>query len=376
MLLLTTIPLAPIFSNTKEKAVAAISDFGRLLQVAFRLPDAEKQLPPWPPAATSPAPDPAPSPAGIAGKAAELATSRTASPLPSLAKLPPVSSQSSATTAPVWNTRHLGLRLAADAASGFTAASLVAPVIATIDRAIMENASGANTLGASLRASLRLLLRAPHQLVLTKPFALIVMLYGGTYLTANAVDTAASTRRNQPASTVTAGTAKFAASSAANIGLCIYKDQVFVRLFGPPGVAPRPVPLPAYGLFALRDAMTIFASFIVPPRLGPYLQERVLSTDVQRLVTGATVAQFAAPALTQLVSTPVHLLGLDLYNRPWATTAAGDTGGVHTWSQRFALVSKNWLVSTAARVCRIVPAFGVGGVVNTKMRRALMTRLE
>ncbi len=234
----------------------------------------------------------------------------------------------------------------------------------------MENASGRRSLGASLRDSLKTLVLRPHNLILSKPFALIFMLYGGTYLTANALDTATSTVQNKPATHVTAGTAKFAASSTANIGLCIYKDQVFARLFGPPGVgAPRPVAMPTYLLFAARDCMTIFASFNVPHLLGPVLAHR-LSDEVQRYASGTTLAQFAAPAAVQLFSTPVHLLGLDIYNRPFDARR-----GAPSLSDRWAAVRKNWAVSTAARVCRIVPAFGVGGVVNVKMRRGLMDRL-
>lgn len=259
----------------------------------------------------------------------------------------------------------------------------MAPLIAIIDRSIMENASGANTLAGSLKSSFATLFRRPQQILLGKPFALICLLYGSTYFTANAVDTAASTSRNLPASHVTAGAAKFAASSATNIGICIYKDQVFVRMFGPPGAVPRPVPGPSYLLFALRDCMTIFASFNIPPRLGPYLNEKFGLGDasgtktknaLMRAVSGQTVAQFAAPALTQFLSTPVHLLGLDLYNRAWQ--ASGNAGGPATWSDRFAAVRKNWLVSSVARIGRIVPAFGIGGVVNMKMRKSFMTKLE
>jgi hypothetical protein len=229
----------------------------------------------------------------------------------------------------------------------------------------MENASGRRPLVESLKSSFRTLLRTPHRIILSKPFALIFALYGGTYLTANTLDTATSTARSLPATHVTSGTAKFAASSAANIGICIYKDQVFVRLFGPPGIAPRPVTMPSYLLFAARDCLTIFASFNVPPLLGPVLSRRV-GDEVQRYVSGQTMAQFAAPAVVQLASTPVHLWGLDVYNRP------GVVGG---WRERWAVVRKNWAVSTAARICRIVPAFGVGGVVNYKVRRGLMEKL-
>lgn len=122
--------------------------------------------------------------------------------------------------------------------------------------------------------------------------------------------------------------------------------------------------------------MTIFASFNVPPLLGPVLTER-LSKNAQKWVSGQTMAQFAAPAVVQLFSTPVHLLGLDMYNRPSVTgQGVGGRQKGPSWGERWTLVRKNWAVSVAARICRIVPAFGVGGVVNMKVRKGLMERLS
>ncbi|KAH6634830.1 hypothetical protein B0J18DRAFT_31926 [Chaetomium sp. MPI-SDFR-AT-0129] len=298
-----------------------------------------------------------------------IKASQLAAAAPATSRLFPASTVapspgSDETVAKPWNTKNLGLRLGTDLASAATAAVMVAPVISIIDRSIMENASGRRSLFDSFKSSFKTLLRSPHRVIVSKPFALIFAVYGGTYLTANTLDTATSTTRALPATHVTSGTAKFAASSAANIGVCIYKDQVFVKLFGPPGVTPRPVTLPSYALFAIRDCLTIFASFNVPPLLGPALSGR-LGPEIQRYVSGQTMAQFAAPAMVQLASTPVHLWGLDIYNRPTVTC----------WRDRWAVVRKNWAVSTAARICRIVPAFGVGGVVNYKMRRGLMEKL-
>lgn len=283
-----------------------------------------------------------------------------------------------------WNTDKLALRLGSDLVSAACAGALVAPLISVIDRAIMENASGRDTLTQSLKSSLRALLLRPHTIVFSKPAALICMLYGGTYLTANALDTATSTVQAKPASSVTAGTAKFAASSAANVGLCMYKDQVFVRMFGPPGAVPRPVAPVSYALFTIRDCLTIFASFNVPPLLGPRINER-LSEGMKRHVAGATCAQFLAPAAVQFISTPLHLLGLDMYNRPSGvgvpmTVGAGGNGNAGavlvSWRDRWDLVRKAWLPSAMARICRIVPAFGVGGVVNTKVRHSLIEKLS
>lgn len=228
----------------------------------------------------------------------------------------------------------------------------------------MQNASGQATLKDSLRSSLKNFVLRPHNLLFSKPFALICMLYGGTYLTANTLDTVTSTIHSKPASTVTSGTPKFVASSTANIGLCLFKDQTFARLFGPSG-PPRPVPFPSYILFTARDCLTIFASFNIPPMLGPVITKN-LSEELQKSISGQTISQFLAPASVQLISTPMHLLGLDLYNR----------GKGVTWADRWSIVKKNWGISAVARICRIVPAFGVGGVVNMKVRKGLMHRLE
>ncbi|RYP85299.1 hypothetical protein DL770_005045 [Monosporascus sp. CRB-9-2] len=77
--------------------------------------------------------------------------------------------------------------------SGITAVSLVAPLRSTIDRSIIENASGRATLGQFLKTSLRNLFFRPRTVLFHKPIALVTMAYGGTYSTTNMLDTATST---------------------------------------------------------------------------------------------------------------------------------------------------------------------------------------
>jgi hypothetical protein len=89
--------------------------------------------------------------------------------------------------------------------------------------------------------------------------------------------------------------------------------------------------------------------------------------ELDKTISGQTIAQFCAPAAIQAVSTPLHLLGLDLYNR---------SGPEIDWKERARMIAKNWGVSAAARVCRIVPAFGIGGVVNAKVRKNGMALWE
>ncbi|THY33069.1 hypothetical protein D6D00_01103 [Aureobasidium pullulans] len=267
------------------------------------------------------------------------------------------------TSTSTWNTKNLSLRLAADIMAAATAGALVAPVITAIDKAIIENASGRAALGLSLRSSFATLTLRPHHFLFSKPFALIFALYTGTYVTANTLDTCSSTISAKSASTTTSGPAKFLATSSANLSLCLYKDSRFAKLFGVATSSPRPIPGPSYALFALRDCLTVFASFNVPPLIAPLMP---LSDNMQKHISAASAAQFVAPAAIQLISTPLHLLGLDLYNRD------GKLGA----RERMIKVRKDWLKSSFARMARIIPAFGVGGVVNTRVRANLMGRLE
>lgn len=233
--------------------------------------------------------------------------------------------------------------------------------------------------------------RHPAGFFSSTPFLLIYTLYTGTYLTANGIDTLSSTLRNQPFSTVFADMAKFVTTTTVNMGICVYKDARFARLFGaspqpsPPSSsssssAPSPssrpspsachpsikqVPKISYSLFCLRDSITIFASFNIPSYIAPKIPDSLASTPGMK----AAMAQFACPALMQFVSTPMHLLGLDLYNRQ-------PPGGLNFWSERLPRIRRDYISSSFARMGKIVPAYGVGGVVNVRMRAELMQMLE
>lgn len=286
-----------------------------------------------------------------------------------------------------WNARNLGFRLSADAASAGTASLLVAPIITIIDqyvwcqsqcrsrltqaRSIVRKAATNASISTSLLVAAKSALLRPHGFVLSRPFLLIFSLYYSTYFTANSIDTFTSTLEDKPADTITTGPAKFAATSAVNMSLCVYKDSQFAKMFGSSSASAAKIPKLSYALFACRDSLTIFASFNLPAMIAPRLAElpssvrdrfsKLLSTESSRTNT----AQFLAPAAMQLFSTPLHLLGLDLYNRQ----------GKLAFAERAFQITKNWAVCSFARMGRIVPAFGVGGIANSNMRNSLMSHL-
>lgn len=106
-----------------------------------------------------------------------LSTPKLSSVIPSIPK-PSVATK----TAPIvgeeggvrtWKTGKLGLRVGVDALAAGAAGVLVAPIITMIDKGIIENASGRNTLGESLKNSTKELLLRPHRFLMSRPFALI-----------------------------------------------------------------------------------------------------------------------------------------------------------------------------------------------------------
>ncbi|OKO99250.1 hypothetical protein PENSUB_8637 [Penicillium subrubescens] len=296
--------------------------------------------------------------------------------------------------APAWNTQDLGLRLGVDVVSAASAGALTCPLITIIDRAIIEKASKGFPIRQTITNCLKSMIAKPSGFFFSTPFILIYTLYTSTYLTANAIDTVTSTLRNQSYSTVTPGPAKFISTTAVNMAICVYKDARFAKIFGasppptqastqlqasstpsiprtslrPPTlsqpVAAPTIPKVSYGLFCLRDSVTIFASFNVPALIAPSIPDFVASTPGMKAAT----AQFACPALMQFFSTPMHLLGLDLYNRQ-------PPGGMR-WTERVTRIRRDYVSSSFARMGKIVPAYGVGGVVNVRMRATLMERLE
>lgn len=81
-----------------------------------------------------------------------------------------------------WNTSKLGLRVGADALAASAAGLLVAPIITMIDKGIIENASGRNSLGVSLKKSALEMLSQPHRFMASKPFVLIFVRYTDSIL--------------------------------------------------------------------------------------------------------------------------------------------------------------------------------------------------
>ena len=244
--------------------------------------------------------------------------------------------------------------LLADFAAAASASFVVAPFIAMVDQAIIENAAGTRPLGASLVGSLRLLVSTPQQFFRRPAFLLLWGVYTGTYVAANSIssysDRASATSQQRNA-------AKFVGVSATNMALNIGKDRIFARMFG--SGPPRPFPWGSLVLFGCRDSMSVVATFNLAPMAASMLVQR----DICSSNIAAVVCQLACPIFVQWLSAPLHLLGLDWYNNPDS-------------NERGARVAKNYVSTAMARSARIGPAFGVGALLNNPWRDSLHASLR
>lgn len=238
-------------------------------------------------------------------------------------------------------------QLAIDVAAAATASFGVSPFITIVDRSIIENASGARRLTTALKVLSIDLIRNPFQFMRRREFLIVFGVYTATYASANAIDTiceATKTDKQMPT---------FIGTTAVNMTMCVAKDRAFTQMFGT--IPPASFPLASIGLFAIRDALTVAASFNAPHVVAEKIQEQCSIENAR----ATTISQLLCPAAVQLLSTPLHLIGLDLYNHPKSSI-----------SSRMVFLQREYVKSVAARIARIGPAFGIGGVGNRYCRKS------
>ncbi|KAF9890618.1 hypothetical protein FE257_005749 [Aspergillus nanangensis] len=255
-----------------------------------------------------------------------------------------------------------------DLAAAAVSATLVSPSVTIIDRALVEKASYNRPLLQSLRSQALAALRQPRRFIFSQPYGCNWALYAATYSVANGSETVG--REISPAS-VDAVT--FLLTLVVNVPLGVWKDIRFAQLFGQnPGVvalAKRPLPVPnrassvgAMATLLLRDGVTIFGCFT----LASHSTSAVPDSLASHPQTKAIITQMVVPILSQVVATPLHLLGLDLYNRPHAAS----------WRDRLATVWRHLPAATLIRGVRIIPAFGFGCLANTGLRSLCHTHFS
>jgi hypothetical protein len=236
-------------------------------------------------------------------------------------------------------------QVAGDTLAAMGAGFCVAPIIYAVDRALAENASGKADLVTSFVSSMKELVVKPAEFFGSPAFRWIWLVYGSTYFAANMCDTWASQTGGNPAGP------KFVATTGVNMTTCILKDQAFARMYG--GGAPKPTPMGSYACWFLRDATTMGIVFSLPTIVGPMI-------NPSDPATGTNTAQILMPIMWQPVSTPLHLLGYEIYNHPEGTVA-----------DRIAFLKSDYFRTVGIRIVRMAPPWSFGTIANRSGRERL-----
>jgi len=237
--------------------------------------------------------------------------------------------------------------------SALIASGTATPFIMTIDKAVTLAASGQKTLAKALVTGFKDIALRPHQVVRGVAIWMVWGVYGVTYTAANLIDVFSE---RKDFNTTQHSSIKLVGTTGVNMTASIAKDVAFAKMFGAKqavGAVKRSVPFSTYGVFLGRDVLTISAGFIVPPLVAKGF---VAGFDMEPK-TADKVAQLVSPMGMQLICTPLHLLGLNMYNDPKATM-----------KQRAAGVWRTCPESTGVRMFRFLFAYGFGGICNTELK--------
>ncbi|KAF2011406.1 hypothetical protein BU24DRAFT_426489 [Aaosphaeria arxii CBS 175.79] len=255
----------------------------------------------------------------------------------------------------------------ADVLSAAIASLVVSPLVYYIDGTVVTKASTGGSLLSSFQTFIKESAASPLRLLKSHAFFLLWLVYLGTYSTANCIDTVYAKTHSLPPTSVTGTPLKFIATTIVSTAICVYKDGYFARLYGS-SVRSDPVPAISYALFVTRDAVTVFACFIFPSVAAPYATRLSIGAGApfQYLFGSETASlrtmQLLSPAGVQFISTPFHLMGLEMHNR---RSRVG-------LRRRFAVLRRDMPAAVALRMLRIVPALGLGNVLNVALRANLI----
>ena len=142
---------------------------------------------------------------------------------------------------------------------------------------------------------------------------------------------------------------------AVNGGLSVFwKDPGLARIIKQGAAvsathAQSPAMAATYCWWLLRDTMHVFGASVLPD----YLEDRFKLTRGQW-----QVAQLTMPVLTQLVTTPAHLMALDCYNEQ----------GRQSVLARMRRVGKQYVGAAGVRMVRMWAPWSIGLLINRELR--------
>lgn len=246
--------------------------------------------------------------------------------------------------------------------------------ISIIDYSIIAKVAGVtDSSKKELIKGCKTLCTAPHKFFLkstennyAKVYRACATVYFWTYAFSNSAKSMLESRGYRPEQ-VNLGAG--IASGLVNIALTVWKDGIILKVLPPKDpndlkLAKLPVPIFSRSLFAVRDMLTCIAAFTIAPEVANYLARKYNPNQLP--LSANDIGQIVTPAALQTVTTLIHITAIR-YQR---------TNGALTMPDLTKSLRDNYLQATTLRVCRIIPAFGIGGILNRETRWSLLDKAE
>lgn len=191
-------------------------------------------------------------------------------------------------------------RFGVDFFAATVTALALSPFVTTIDKSVAAWRSGrSKNIMSTVRRGVFEMFTKPHRYIARKEFLFVWGVYTATYATANCVMSGSMMLGKQKREDAALTT--FAATTMVNIPGSVMQDRFFTRWFG--AQTPKPLHFGSYSCFAVRDALTVLASFSLPHVIADYNS----NGDDERRNEIFVKAQLICPVVIQLVSTPLHV---------------------------------------------------------------------
>jgi hypothetical protein len=264
---------------------------------------------------------------------------------------------------------NLASKLAGDVVIGTGVTFLVAPFLTVVDKAIVESAAGRRTIVESGVESLRGIFYNPKQYFKSPTFLMMWGVYAATYSTANSLKTisehqdywkshAAGEAKGISGKPVLGHMGVFLGTTLVNSSSALLKDQAYAKMFGTNSTN-IVVPKLSYAFWIARDFAVIGSSFVLPDLVSGHVAK---TWDIDEK-SAKSISQLVLPVAAQFVASPLHYVGLDVYNRDLSGKSWPDAV-----RDRSMFLYRGIGPVIAARIARIAPGYGIGGVLNTNLR--------
>ncbi|KAG5492558.1 hypothetical protein JKF63_01136 [Porcisia hertigi] len=281
--------------------------------------------------------------------------------------------------------------ITADCTTAVAVALTAAIPISIIDYSIMARVAGvAPSSTQELIKGLKTVALRPHKFFLpcaenkcSLVYRVCATTYGCTYVGSNLAKSYCESHGMEKNANLAAGIV----SGVVNTVFTIWKDSIILRALPPANAkdlssAKKPVPFLTRALFCGRDTLTCVAAFTFVPYVASwisgyaYYQKRLPQAPDAVLpenegktrlpISCVDTAQMLTPALLQTVTTLMHITAIR-YRQTHPNFSLKDL---------FDSLQSTYVSSTLLRMCRIMPAFGIGGIMNREMRSSLLDKVE